>query len=56
MSSYLRNRINEILRMQYIERVAQANVYKNIAKLSDSTVFNVKQIIAPIEYDFKLER
>ena len=56
MSAYLRNRINEILRMQYIERVAQANVYKNIAKLSDSTVFNVKQIIAPIEYDFKLER
>lgn len=56
MSSYLRNRINEILRMQYIERVAQANVYKNIAKLSDSTVFNVKQIIAPIESDFKLER
>ena len=56
MSSYLRNRINEILRMQYIERVAQANVYKNIAKLSDSTVFNVKQIMAPIEYDFKLER
>ena len=56
MSAYLRNRINEILRMQYIERVAQANVYKNIAKLSDFTVFNVKQIIAPIEYDFKLER
>ena len=56
MSSYLRNRINEILRMQYIERVAQANVYKNIAKLSDFTVFNVKQIMAPIEYDFKLER
>lgn len=56
MSAYLRNRINEILRMQYIDRVAQANVYKNIAKLSDFTVFNVKQIIAPIEYDFKLER
>lgn len=52
MSSYLRNRINEILRMQYIERVAQANVYKNIAKLSDSSAFNVKQVVAPIGNDF----
>lgn len=52
MSSYLRNRINEILRMQYIERVAQANVYKNIAKLSDSAAFNVKQVVAPIGNDF----
>lgn len=52
MSSYLRNRINEILRMQYIERVAQANVYKNIAKLSDSAAFNVKQVVAPIGSDF----
>ena len=52
MSAYLRNRINEILRMQYIERVAQANVYKNIAKLSDSAVFNVKQVVAPIGNDF----
>lgn len=52
MSAYLRNRINEILRMQYIERVAQANVYKNIAKLSDSATFNVKQVVAPIGNDF----
>ena len=52
MSAYLRNRINEILRMQYIERVAQANVYKNIAKLSDSAAFNVKQVVAPIGNDF----
>ena len=52
MSVYLRNRINEILRMQYIERVAQANVYKNIAKLSDSSTFNVKQVVAPIGNDF----
>ena len=52
MSAYLRNRINEILRMQYIERVAQANVYKNIAKLSDSSAFNVKQVVAPIGNDF----
>ncbi len=52
MSAYLRNRINEILRMQYIERVAQANVYKNIAKLSDSSTFNVKQVVAPIGNDF----
>lgn len=52
MSVYLRNRINEILRMQYIERVAQANVYKNIAKLSDSSAFNVKQVVAPIGNDF----
>ena len=52
MSSYLRNRINEILRMQYIERVAQANVYKNIAKLRDSSAFNVKQVVAPIGNDF----
>ncbi len=51
MSAYLRNRINEILRMQYIERVAQANVYKNIAKLSDSSTFNVKQVVAPIGND-----
>lgn len=52
MSAYLRNRINEILRMQYIERVAQANVYKNIAKLSDSSAFNVKQVVAPIGNNF----
>lgn len=52
MSAYLRNRINEILRMQYIEKVAQANVYKNIAKLSDSAAFNVKQVVAPIGNDF----
>ena len=52
MSAYLRNRINEILRMQYIERVVQANVYKNIAKLSDSSAFNVKQVVAPIGNDF----
>ena len=52
MSAYLRNRINEILRMQYIERVAQANVYKNIANLSDSAAFNVKQVVAPIGNDF----
>lgn len=51
MSAYLRNRINEILRMQYIERVAQASVYKNIAKLSDSSTFNVKQVVAPIGND-----
>ena len=52
MNASLRNRINEILRMQYIERVAQANVYKNIAKLSDSSAFNVKQVVAPIGNDF----
>ena len=52
MSAYLRNRINEILRMQYIERVAQANVYKNIAKLSDSATFNVKQVVTPIGNNF----
>lgn len=52
MNASLRNRINEILRMQYIERVAQANVYKNIAKLSDSAAFNVKQVVAPIGNNF----
>ena len=52
MNASLRNRVNEILGMQYIERVAQANVYKNIAKLSDSSAFNVKQVVAPIGNDF----
>ena len=52
MTSSLRNSVNEILRMQYIERVAQASIYRNIARLNDSATFNVKQVVAPLEIDF----
>lgn len=56
MNSYIRNRINEILGMQYINTVAQANIYRNIARLSDSTVFNVKQMMTPPETEIELMR
>lgn len=56
MNSYIRNRINEILRMQYINTVAQANIYRNIARLSDYTTFNVKQMMTPPETEIELMR
>lgn len=56
MNPYIRNRINEILGMQYINTVAQANIYRNIARLSDSTVFNVKQMMTPSETEIELMR
>ena len=49
MSDSLKNRINEILAMQYIDKVAQVNIYRDIARLNDTSIFNVKQVIAPIE-------
>ena len=52
MSDSLKNRINEILAMQYIDKVAQVNIYRDIARLNDTSIFNVKQVIAPIESEF----
>lgn len=52
MNLDLRNRVNEILRMQYIDKVSQVGIYRNIAKLNNSDSFNVKQIITPLEIDF----
>ncbi|TKZ36047.1 FecR domain-containing protein [Brachyspira catarrhinii] len=53
MDASLRNRVNEILGMQYIDKVTQVNIYRDIAKLNNSTTFNVKQIIAPPELEFE---
>ncbi len=53
MNASLRNRVNEILGMQYIDKVSQVNIYRDIAKLNNSTTFNVKQIIAPPELEFE---
>ena len=53
MNASLRNRVNEILGMQYIDKVSQVNIYRDIAKLNHSTTFNVKQIIAPPELEFE---
>lgn len=55
MSSDLRDRINEILSMQYIDKVAQVDIYKNIAKLNNLDSFNVKQIITPSESEVLIE-
>ena len=49
MSDSLKNRIDEILAMQYIEKVSQVNIYRDIARLDNSTTFNVKQMITPLE-------
>ena len=53
MNASLRNRVNEILGMQYIDKVSQVNIYRDIARLNNSTTFNVKQIIAPPELEFE---
>ena len=53
MNASLRNRVNEILGMQYIDKVSQVNIYRDIARLNNSTSFNVKQIIAPPELEFE---
>lgn len=53
MSDSLKNIINEILAMQYIDKVSQVNIYRDIARLNNSTIFNVKQIIAPPELEFE---
>lgn len=55
MSSDLRDRVNEILSMQYIDKVAQVDIYKNIAKLNNLDSFNVKQIITPSESEVLIE-
>lgn len=49
MNSDLRSIVNEILSMQYIDKVSQVNIYRDIAKLNNLDSFNVKQIITPIE-------
>ena len=51
MSDSLKNIINEILAMQYIDKVSQVNIYRDIARLDNSS-FNVKQIITPLESEF----
>ena len=53
MNASLRNRVNEILGMQYIDKVSQVNIYRDIARLNNSTTFNVKQIIAHPELEFE---
>lgn len=52
MNASLRNRVNEILGMQYIDKVSQINIYRDIARLNDSSIFNVKQIVTPLESEF----
>lgn len=49
MNSDLRSVVNEILSMQYIDKVSQVNIYRDIANLNNLDSFNVKQIITPIE-------
>ena len=51
MSDSLKNRVNEILGMQYIDKVSQVNIYRDIARLNNSS-FNVKQIVTPLESEF----
>ena len=52
MSDSLKNTINEILAMQYIDKVSQASIYRDIARLNNSAIFNVNQIITPLESEF----
>ena len=54
MSDSLKNIINEILAMQYIDKVSQVNIYRDIARLNNSS-FNVKQIITPLESEFLIQ-
>ena len=54
MSDSLKNIINEILAMQYIDKVSQVNIYRDIARLNNSS-FNVKQIITPLESEFSAQ-
>ena len=54
MSDSLKNIINEILAMQYIDKVSQVNIYRDIARLDNSS-FNVKQIITPLENEFSTQ-
>ena len=54
MSDSLKNIINEILAMQYIDKVSQVNIYRDIARLNNSS-FNVKQIITQLESEFSAQ-
>ena len=55
MSDSLKNIINEILAMQYIDKVSQASIYRDIARLDNSSIFNVKQMITPLESEFSTQ-
>ena len=55
MSDSLKNIINEILAMQYIDKVSQVNIYRDIARLNNSSIFNVNQIITPLESEFSTQ-
>ena len=55
MSDSLKNTINEILAMQYIDKVSQVNIYRDIARLNNSSIFNVNQIITPLESEFSAQ-
>ena len=55
MSDSLKNIINEILEMQYIDKVSQVDIYRDIAKLDNSSIFNVKQIVTPLESELIIQ-
>ena len=55
MSDSLKNIINEILEMQYIDKVSQVDIYRDIAKLDNFSIFNVKQIVTPLESELIIQ-